>query len=91
MTDVNQKLIAFIIDGVEKQAERRAFNASMSGMMGDGGASDLKRKLAVWLDGVQFASSGKTSVFSSLVETFNKQNDPEYNEYLRLKARFEGK
>ena len=91
MTDDNQKLIAFISECVKKQAERIAYSAAMAGRMGDGGASDLKRKLDVWLDGVQFASSGETSVFSRLAETFNKQNDPEYNEYLRLKARFEGK
>lgn len=87
----DDRLVDFIRENIKNQARQLAENASFSGEMGDGGASRLEDKLAYWIDGIQFASTGKTIVFSTLVDQFNKERDPEYNEYLRLKARFEGR
>ena len=91
MIHVDENLVEYIRATILKQARILSENAAINGEMGDGGASELERKLAHWTDGVRFAQTGKTVVFSAIAEQFDRERDPEYTEYLRLKERFEGK
>lgn len=91
MIHVNENVIEYVRVTILKQARILSENAAFNGEMGDGGASSLERKLGYWIDGIRFAQTGKTVVFSAIVEQFDREQDPEYNEYLRLKERFEGK
>lgn len=91
MIYVDDNLVEYVRATILKQVRILSENASLSGEMGDGGASALERKLGYWIDGIRFAQTGTTVVFSDIVKQFDRERNPEYTEYLRLKERFEGK
>lgn len=76
-----------IIAWVREEAELRRRDAGMSGSLGDGGAGELERQLDVYasaFDGVI------PNVWRGIVERRILEADPEYQEYLRLSAKFKG-
>lgn len=85
----SEKIKSEIIKRVTESAERRRYNAGMSGSWGDNGASDSEEKLEYWVDGIFFAQTGKTEKYKELVQKIENDADPEYHEYLRLKEKFE--
>lgn len=82
-------LIAEIGTRIHKSADKRRTDAAYGGSHGDGGASESIRRLETWLDGIEFARTGKTTVYADLVQTIKNENDTEYQEYERLKKKFE--
>jgi hypothetical protein len=87
----HQKYIKLICASVKVSAESARYNAGMSGSWGDGGASDMESRLKHWLDGVNFALTGKTELYHHIIDKFEAENDPEYQKYLQLKEKFEKK
>jgi hypothetical protein len=83
------EIISEITKAVTEGVERRRRNAGFSGMHGDNGASQSERELKCWLDGIQFAKTGKTETYKDLLQKLENERDPEYQEYQRLKQKFE--
>ena len=75
-----------IMDLILVNAEQMRTDAAMGGEMGDGGASRLEEQ-------VKFYKQGWEGHFPNEWETYrrqyNRENDPEYETYLRLKDKFE--
>jgi hypothetical protein len=88
--DQNQvNLIVEIGARIHASAAKRKEDAALGGFHHDGGASESIRKYETWIDGIEFARTGKTAVYKELKEQIDNENDSEYQEYLRLKKRFE--
>lgn len=64
-----------------KEAERRRTSAGFSGARDDGGAGILEAQ-------VRFYRSGQAGVMPPEWQEYEKQLDPEYEEYLRLVKKF---
>ena len=73
---------------VAESAAAARENAGYSGSWGDGGASAAEERLRVWLDGVNYATTGVTAVYGELLHRASVEADPEYAEYQRLKEKF---
>lgn len=84
-----EKIKSEIIKRVKESAEQRRYNAGMAGSHGDNGAATSERELEYWVDGIFFANTGKTEKYKSIVQKIENDADPEYQEYLRLKEKFE--
>jgi len=80
-------LITRICNVVMDVAKRQ--NAVHNGEMNDGGARATESKLEHWLDGINFAQTGCTSVYNWIANDIKKKNDPDYEQYLKLKSKFE--
>ena len=87
--DRKDEIFDYVVKSLRKKAAVLATDASFNGERGDGGASIVADKLEAWMDGVNFAHTGKSKMFGYLVKQFDRDRDPEYAEYLRLKQRFE--
>ena len=74
---------------VSESADKARMNAGYSGSWGDGGAHDMEKKLEAFLDGYEFALTGKTKVYAKFFEELDKEQDPEYQKYLELKGKFD--
>ena len=70
-------------------AGNRAVSAAYNGSWGDDGASKIVNDLSIFLEGIQFASTGKTKLYAEFIKEYNAKKDPEYEQYLALKAKFE--
>lgn len=86
---MNTKLLKAIKESIARSAVEARDDAGYSGRMDDGGARNMEEKLRYWLDGIKFASTGDTEVYSSIAKRLEKETDPEYEEYKRLKEKFE--
>lgn len=86
-----EKVKSEIIKRVKKSAEKRRYDAGMAGSHGDNGARRSEERLEYWVDGIFFAQTGKTEKYKDLVKQIENENDPEYQKYLELKEKFEGK
>lgn len=86
---MNTKLLKFIKESVARSASAARDDAGYGGRMDDGGASNMEERLKYWLDGIKFASTGDTEVYSSIAKRLEKETDPEYEDYKRLKEKFE--
>ena len=84
-----EKIKSEIIKRVKESAEKRRYDAGMSGSHGDNGARQSEERLEHWVDGIFFAQTGKTEKYKDLVQQIKNDADPEYQEYLRLKEKFE--
>ena len=82
------ELIKHIEQIVREGAKEARLDAALGGSMGDGGASDSESRLKYWLDGVAFATTGKTTVYNHIAREYNQSQDPEYALFLRLKEKF---
>lgn len=70
---------------MEIEAQRRIEYAGGNGEMGDRGARELRKRLDYWLMGI---AQGIPREFKQYEEEYKNQQDPEYQEYLRLKEKF---
>ena len=86
--ELNVKLIAAIKQAVKSNAHTAKEDAGYSGSWGDGGASAMISKLDAWLDGIEFAKTGVTELYSHIAARYEKELDPEYVEYIRLQSKF---
>lgn len=85
----NQKHVDTIIKLVLKSAESTRYNAAMGGEWGDGGANRIEERLNNWLDGIKYATTGKTQLYCEIIDQLEKEDDHEYQKYLELKKKFE--
>lgn len=88
---MNIELLKFIKESVASSAVKARDDAGYSGRMDDGGARHMEEKLRYWLDGIKFAATGDTEVYSSIAKRLEKETDPEYEDYKRLKEKFENR
>lgn len=81
MSLVQKDLIDKLIPLVLKDAENKKLDAGMGGRWDDGGASVLENQ-------VKFYQYGLKGQVPPEWKEYEKQLDPEYIEYLRLKRKF---
>ena len=84
----NVKLTNHIKDVVEKAAHQAREDAAYGGSHSDGGAGQKLERLKYWLDGIEYAKTGKTTVYKSVLTDFERATDPDYQTYLRLQEKF---
>ncbi len=74
-------IVAFLL----KKAEAMAYDAGMSGSMGDNGAKTLRDQITCWVAGLR----GETpDCWEEYIQEYNRENDPDYAEYQRLMKKF---
>ena len=76
---------------VANEAATARLNAAYGGSHDDGGASRQMDKLNGYLEGVLTGLSGTISVnspYGHTLEVIRRDQDPEYQKYLELKAKF---
>lgn len=83
-----QQVVSRIEAAVKTSAHNARENAAYAGSFGDGGASQMEDKLKYWLDGIRFAQTGETESYKSMVEQFKREQDPEYQTWLKLNEKF---
>lgn len=83
-----QEIINEIKKSVTESASKARDDAGFSGSWGDGGAHQMEEKLKWWLDGIQFAESGETSVYGAMIKRIEEESDPEFVEFKRLQEKF---
>lgn len=88
---LNQKHIDVVKKAVKTSAESARYNAGMGGEWGDRGAGQMEERLQYWLDGIAYATTGKTEKYDHIISQYEKEKDPEYQTYLELKEKFEKK
>lgn len=71
---------------VEAEARRLRDIAAYSGAMNDGGASIILTQLKFYKYGRDYVIPPE---WNDLVKQYERENDPEYQDYLRLKEKFE--
>lgn len=74
--------IELIRNTLNANASERKNDAALAGSWGDGGASKMLSEFDFWLDGVNFALTGNTVKYNHIIEQHNRENDPEYQQYL---------
>ena len=79
-----------IQNAVGESATRRKVDAALGGDWGDGGAARSLELLDYWLDGYRFAVEGCTFKYDHIVKQYQREADPDYQQYLALKEKFEG-
>lgn len=85
---VNVKLTNHIKDVVAKAAHQAREDAGYGGRHDDGGAGQKLNCLKYWLDGIEYAKTGKTEVYKTIATDFERSTDPDYQTYLRLQEKF---
>lgn len=80
----NKEKIDKLIELALKDAENKRLDAGYGGHMHDGGASQIEAE-------VKFYQYGLAGRIPPEWEKYEKQLDPEWVEYLRLKKKFGGK
>jgi len=75
-----------VIALVRKDAEKRKIDAAYGGEYNDGGASQILRELEAFEAGLRGQIPSQWREFSVLVD---READPEYTEYERLRKKFE--
>lgn len=84
---VEEKLKNFIANKVRSIAQGNRDSAGYNGEWGDRGASNMEDKLNFWLDGL----AGRIpKEYQQYADAMTIENDPEYQEFKRLKAKFGG-
>ncbi len=86
---MNIRLLVAIKESVAHSAAVARDDSGYGGRMDDAVASLMEEKLKYWLDGIKFAATGATEVYSSIAKRLEKETDPEYEDYKRLKEKFE--
>jgi uncharacterized protein YehS (DUF1456 family) len=84
----SDKVVNNIIDQVVVDATERYLGAAYGGRHDDGGSSVVQEKLKSFLDGINYAKTGKSEIYSSIIEQYNKKQDAEWAEYQRLVKKF---
>jgi hypothetical protein len=98
-----KKTLSEIVDVISKEAKSKRTNATYGGERGDGGASKLEEELNLFVEGIRACSSAYLEEFNKVLspdkalfkvpEQWVKyfEEDKEYEDYLRLKEKFEKK
>lgn len=74
-----------LLDFLQKEANVLRSNAGYSGSMNDGGARELENQIKVWMAG----RAGRVpSCWDIYVKKYNRETDPEFADYIRLKGKF---
>ena len=73
------------VDFVRKVAAQKRMDAAYGGFHSDHGASELETRLECWVNGIDGAIP---KVLQSYYDEFQRDQDPEYKEYLRLQKKF---
>ncbi len=87
-----KRTVMQIVDTISEKVNRLRENAAYAGAHNDGGASSLEKQLGFFILG--FKAGGHTD-FNLEVEVptawqdYFFRQDPEYDEYIRLKNKFE--
>lgn len=92
MNAYNKKELDSIRELVRKDADALREGAAYGGRMDDGGAGEAEAILHAWLDGISYAETGETSLYSKHLKRVRATGgdvDRAYKEYLRLKKIFE--
>jgi len=87
-TGPSDDFIAKLATAVQAEANTKRENAGYSGSWNDGGAGALESVLNSWLVGLKREIP---EMFREIAEEMVKQQDPEYQDWLRLNAKFGGK
>lgn len=75
---------------MKEEAVKRGENAAHGGRHDDGGKGAMLEQLQAFDDGIRFSTNGIYPVWlKPYVDQVKIQEDPEYNEYIRLKEKFE--
>jgi hypothetical protein len=91
VSEVLASNLAAISNDVSINAGAARLNAAYSGAHDDGGAARQMEKLTGYLSGVLTGltgSVGSTSPYSSTLKLILRDQDPDYQKYLELKAKF---
>lgn len=80
--NITSALIEFIL----AKAQSNGIDAGYGGGMNDGGQGALEREVEVY---VAALSSKYPKAWDEYVKEFNRINDPEYQEFLRLSKKFQ--
>ena len=81
-------IINAIIAAVTSEAGEKELSAGYNGARGDYGSSAMQEKLKAFIDGYNFAKTGKTEVYSEITQQYKNEQDAEYKEYQRLIKKF---
>ncbi|MEL6102914.1 MAG: hypothetical protein AAFR68_16585 [Pseudomonadota bacterium] len=87
MPDLTDGMLADIMERVEMTAQEIADNAGFSGADHDGGASEMRHGVRMFRMGM---NRQLPSEWVPLLRQMQRESDPEYGEYMRLKEKFEG-
>jgi hypothetical protein len=79
-------LVKELVSKVLLEAAKKRADAGFSGSYSDGGAGQMVRELAAWISGLQ---KEIPISFEGLEKDILLHKDPEYQEYLKLKNKFE--
>jgi hypothetical protein len=85
MDTLDRNLVRKLASVVRNEANSLEMNAGMSGLHHDGGAGRLLAMLGAWQDGLAQKVPEEFKVFVNQIE---REEDPEYPDYLRLKEKF---
>ena len=80
------------IKKIEETIEKMKVDAAWSGSMTDGGASHLQNKLDIFTtmwDKTNLAEFRIPRFIKPYIEAAEREEDPEYQNFLRLKSKFE--
>lgn len=78
--------IANFIHYLENIATSVEYSAGMNGSIHDGGAREIRNQIEAYRAGLHNIIP---DIWQSYWKTHNKEQDPEYNQYLELKKKFE--
>ena len=97
-----KKTLSEIIEVVSKEAKSKRDNAAYGGEWGDGGASKIEEELNLFVEGIRACSNAYIEEFNKVLspdtalfkvpDQWTKyfiEEDKEYQDYLRLKEKFE--
>lgn len=86
---MNSKLVDYIKDCIKESNIKSRHDAAMGGYNHDGGANASERDFRFWSLGIAKTIPRE---YESMEKEFNRldkeKNDPEYQEFLRLKEKF---
>lgn len=84
-SDQAERSLSLFLDFLVKQANTKRISAAFDGSRDDGGCAALLSEVAAYRAGAE----GKIpAIWESHRRAFNRQFDPEYQQYLELKNRF---
>lgn len=89
---MDKNLINFIVKCIEAEASKVKDEAAHSGRYDDGGSSEMLSKLHYWVSGINNIIPTPFVKYRDLHIKFEKEkNDPEFQQYLRLKEKLTNK
>lgn len=98
-----KKTLSEIVDVISNEAKSKRTNAEYGGERGDGGASKLEEELNLFVEGIRACSDAYIDEFNKILSPGSEfkvpdqwvkyfiEEDKEYEDYLRLKEKFEKK